>query len=206
MASFDNLLNKSYSQLQKIYKKLAKRADQRLVRLEKFSEKQPSVLDWAYRKALYDIELYSGKGRRRFNVGMPKTEKQLRRKIAAIQNFLEAPTSTVQGIHKIEKNRVDAINAKFGTDFSMKDWEKLHQSGVYAKAIEKYGFYTATEALGAIEKDAEELILMKQEADELGMSLSEILGEQPIQKYDAVLKEVITDILEKEGLNLKDLK
>ena len=115
-------------------------------------------------------------------------------------------TSTIAGIEKIEKERVKAINEHFGTDFSLKDWEKLHQSGVYAKAIEKYGFYTATEALGTIEKDAEELILMRQEAEELGMTLSEILGEQPIHKYDVVLRDVISDILEKEGLNLKDLK
>ena len=45
----------SYESLVKEYRRLAKRADQRLVRLEKRAEKQPAVLDWAYRKAQYDI-------------------------------------------------------------------------------------------------------------------------------------------------------
>lgn len=198
----------NYNELMKEYRKLAKRADQRLVRLEELSKKQPSVLDWAYKKAAYDAQVWAGKKseKPRFNVKPPSTERGLQKKIADIKNFLDMKTSTRAGIKSVESKRVDSINERFGTDFSLKDWEQLHQSGVYANAIEKYGFYTATEALGKIEKDAEELILMKQEAEELGMSLSEILGQRPDLGYDAILQDAISNLLTQEGLRLEDLQ
>ncbi len=197
----------NYNNLMKEYRKLAKRADQRLVRLEKLGEKQPSVLNWAYKKAIYDAQVWAGKksAKPRFNVKPPSTERGLQKKIADIKNFLEMKTSTRAGIRDIESKKVNSINERFGTDFSLKDWEQLHQSGVYANAIEKYGFYTATEALGEIKKDAEELILMRQEAEELGMSLSDILRQRSDLGYDAILQDAISNLLKKEGLNLNDL-
>lgn len=197
----------SYNDLMKEYRKLAKRADQRLVRLEKLGKEKPAVLDWAYKKAAYDAQVWAGKKseKPRFNIKPPSTERGLQKKIADIKNFLDMKTSTRAGIKDVEKRRVAAVNEWFKTDFSLKDWETLHQSGVYANVIEKYGFYTATDALGKIEKDAEELILMKQEAIELGMSLSEMLGQRPDLGYDAILQDAIADILNTEGLNLNDL-
>lgn len=198
MASYDDLL--------KQYRKLAKRADQRLVRLEAYGQTKPAVLDWAYKKAMHDIKLYGGKEATRFNIKPPAREAELKRKISAIENFLNMDTSTKAGIRNIEKKRVASVNKSLNTDFSVKEWEHLHESGIYAKLIEKYGFYSATEALGTIDKNADEIEQMMKEAKEQNISLSEVMASEKPVKYDAILSETIESILTKEGLKIEDLK
>lgn len=196
----------SYEILVKEYRTLAKRADQRLVRLEAYGDQKPAVLDWAYRKAMHDVQLYSGKEAKRFNTKPPAREAELMRKIADIENFLQMPTSTKSGIKDIEKRRVASVNDSMGTDFTVKEWEHLHESGIYSKLIEKYGFYSATEALGAIDKNAEEIEEMMEEAKEQNISLSEVMADRKPSEYDAILRETIENILTKEGLKISDLK
>lgn len=198
MASYDDLL--------KQYRKLAKRADQRLVRLKRYGDKKPSILDWAYKKAMHDIKQYGGPEAQRFNIKPPAREAELKRKIADIENFLQMPTSTKAGIRNIEKKRVASVNKSLNTDFTVKEWEHLHESGIYSKLIEKYGFYSATEALGTIDKNADEIEQMMKEAKEQNISLSEIMSSENPAKYDAILSETIENILTKEGLKISDLK
>ena len=125
------------------YRRLAKVADQRLVRLEQLASdpNQPgykNVLKWAYKKAQKDINYYSGKdnyiartatdlelGRQkgwspgRFNTAPPKTStgkvdmRQLEAKIRDMQEFLEKPTSKKEDISKTYKSRVETLNQKF---------------------------------------------------------------------------------------------
>lgn len=211
MASYDKILGKTYKELLPIYRKLAKRADQRLVRLEKYGEKRKSVLDWAYKKAAYEAVLYgSNKEKPRFNIKPPQSEKQLRRKIAAMQNFLyDMPTSTIAGIKEIDKKRLATLNKKFkklDSEFEnipFSDWMALHESGAFARIDDKFGFYTTMEALGSIERDSSKLKSMIEDAKEENISIEDKIKSEG--NYSIALQDAIVGILTDEGVNINKL-
>ena len=86
------------------YKRLAKTADQRLVRLERLATEPgyEKVTQYAYAKAMRDIENYGGG--KRFNVKPPLKEDGtvdntlLREKLADLRAFLTSVSSTKKGI------------------------------------------------------------------------------------------------------------
>ena len=100
----------------KEFKKLAKRADQRLVRLERLSNTKgyEGVTEYAYRRAMKDISGFGGKNR--FNIKPPDTGtpqgniKALQGRINAISRFLESETSTKKGVIKTYKERAKNLN------------------------------------------------------------------------------------------------
>lgn len=113
---------KTYEELEKEYHRLAKRADQRLVRLEGYRHDigYEHITSYAYRSAMKDIRSWSGEGAKRFHTKAPATRKDLMKKIADIEKFLDAPTSTKKGVIEVYKKRADAINEKFfGKDKKM---------------------------------------------------------------------------------------
>ena len=131
------------------YRRLAKQADQRLVRLEAAAHEEGyrKIKNWAYRKAMDDIKHWSGEGSIRFNTKPPMTYQEneekinyqsLRAKIKDIRQFLEAPTSTKSGVTKTYKKRTDSINKSQGTNFT---WDQL------AKVFEPSGGGTSYESL-----------------------------------------------------------
>lgn len=210
MASYDKILGKSYEQLLPIYRKLAKRADQRLVRIEKYGETRPSVMDWAYKKAAYEATLYgSNKQKPRFNIKPPENEKQLRRKIAAIQNFLEMKSSTKKGIKEIDKKRLDSLNEAFGKmdpdfgDIPLNKWLELHESGTFKRLGDKYGFYTTMEAIGTIQKDKDKIKDLMQQVEDENITLKEKLKEDG--SYDIALRDAINAVLTMEGVDINKL-
>lgn len=210
MASYDKILGKSYEQLLPIYRKLAKRADQRLVRLEKYGESRPAVMDWAYKKAAYEATLYgSTKQKPRFNIKPPETEQQLRRKIAAMQNFLEMKSSTKAGIKEIDKRRLDSLNEAFGKmdpdfgDIPLNKWLELHESGAFKRLDDKYGFYTTMEAIGTIQKDKDKIRDLMQQAEDENITLKEKIKEDG--SYDIALRDAINAVLTMEGVDINKL-
>ena len=116
--------DKAYDALVKEYRKLAKRADQRLVRLEALSNHEgfKNVKSWAYRKAMRNVKYWGGEGAERFNTKPPNNMNLLKAKIRDIQEFLQSATSMKKGILEVYKKRSDTINKKYGTDFT---WEDL---------------------------------------------------------------------------------
>lgn len=77
------------------YRRLAKVADQRLVRLESYAHDKgyKEVKNFAYNRALSDINNWT-KGGKRFNTRPPKNQHQMIAKINNILTFLNSPTST----------------------------------------------------------------------------------------------------------------
>lgn len=123
------------------YRRLAKRADQRLVRLEQLAE-QPEyegVLNFSYKKAMRDIRAWSGENAKRFNTRAPENTNRLKAKIADIKRFLQSASSTIgstsetKGIQRIYQERANTINEKFNTNFNWKDLARLFESGLYKK-------------------------------------------------------------------------
>ena len=65
----------NYDDLVKVYRTLAKSADQRLVRLESYSHDAgfENIKKWAYANAMHDIKAFSGPDAERFNTAPPTT-------------------------------------------------------------------------------------------------------------------------------------
>ena len=146
------VLPKDIKDLEAVYRTLAKTADQRLVRLEEYSkeENMGDALRWSYARAMRDIEAWSGSEANRFNTAPPKNRMQLIAKIKDIQEFLEAPSSTKQGIKKIYQDRATTINKEFGTNFSWQDLGDFFESEMFTKMDKVKGSDTIVRAIGSI--------------------------------------------------------
>ena len=170
------------------YKKLAKKANMRLLRLEKRAGSNPALLDWAYAHAQEDIRKWRGSGKQRY----PSTVKQdapisqLQARIADVEKFLEMETSTISGVKRVNEKRVDTINNKYGTDFTSSDFQQFARSGMLDKLKAQYGSKTMWKAIGQIRKNMDTLVKqMKQH------KAREII----VDEDDPILQATVDEIL-----------
>lgn len=200
MAAYD-VNQKPGETLEKYYRRLAKTADQRLVRLERLAKQpnyEPAEL-WAYRRARLDITKWNG-GKSpelyRFNVNMPKDPEKLLAKINDIKTFLTRPTSTKKGITEVYKKRAETINRKFGTNFSWQQMAKYFQSGAAEYWDSKYGSKTALRVMAVLQKNKDKL--------------TKAVGKVDIKDIDTsgasnVVIGKVKELLKENNLKLKDL-
>ena len=147
------------------YRRLAKVADQRLVRLEKLEETPnfENVTAYAYARAQRDISRYT-EGGHRFNTKPPLNKdgtvntRLLNEKIADIKTFISSVSSTKGGIISTYQKRAKTLNDKYGTAYSWEDLADYFQSGDFEKHKKDYGSETIFKALGKI-KRAENKVL-----------------------------------------------
>lgn len=187
MATYESLLSD--------YRKLAKRADQRLVRLEKYStdDHYKGATSYAYARAQRDIKAWNGEEASRFNMAPPKNFQQLQAKINDIKTFLEAPTSTKKGITDIYKKRADTTNKRYGTDFSWQDLANFYESELSTKLDSQYGSKTLIKAIGAIKQ-----------ADAKPSKVKEIIETHKKVSEDDVVNEIAMKLLQ-SGVNTTNL-
>lgn len=186
--------------IQSYYRRIAKVADQRLVRLERLAEQEGfgNADQWAYKKAMRDISTWSGDQASRFNTKPPANLKQLQAKINDIKSFLGSPSSTKQGIRSVYQQRANTINNKYGTSFSTGDLESLFSSSFWKKVdAKKIDSDTVMKAIGyisnTIKKDPahrsdEEILKGLQATARKRKTVPEFTG-------DPILDSVVTDIL-----------
>ena len=167
-----------YNELVKVYRTLAKSADQRLLRLEEYSkqENMGNAKQWAYARAMRDIKAWSGEKAERFNTAPPAKKQSLLAKIKDIENFLEKPSSTKQGIKKIYMDRASKVNEEYGTDFTWEDIGDFYESAMYKKLDESYASDTITETIGNLEES-------KDEIKKIFKSLDKIKGKKKKQAF-----------------------
>lgn len=108
-------LNSEQQQLFNELKKLSKRANQRIVRLEKEFGKDT----WATKKLRNKLEAeplqaWSKTGRVKVNKSMTTT--QMKATIKATQQFLNSKTSTKRGIKQVKKTTIKQLAKSLGTD------------------------------------------------------------------------------------------
>lgn len=158
------MATKHHEELVKEYRKLAKRADQRLVRLEALSrnKKYENVLKYAYAVAAKNIESYGAlKNRPRFNTNPPENSNTLQAKINDIKHFLDSVSSTKKGIVSVYEKRADVINKTMGLDGNDKfTWQELadfFQSKSYEKLASAFGSKTVFDTIGSIKKNLTEI-------------------------------------------------
>ena len=173
--------------LEKYYRRLAKVADQRLVRLEAYAhdEHYKNVLSWAYAGAKDSIKHWSGPDATRFNTAPPDDQKRLMSKIKDIQRFLESATSTKQGIIEVYKKRADAFNETNETDFTWEELATFFERKGNDLLGTSYGSETKFKAIGVIKdmdpgviKDA----IQKESADHLKLSNDDEVNAQ-VRKF-----------------------
>ena len=176
------------------YRRLAKQADQRLVRLEQLSSKSgyENVNKYAYARAMRDIKQWSGEDATRFNMKPPKNANSLRAKIADIRTFLEAPTSTKAGIEVVYKNKADTLNEKYGTNFEWSDLANYFDEAKNSKSDSKYGSDTMLKAVAEIQKQSDTIAKQIKQHKKKHITVD-----------NPRLQDAIDDILADRGLNIK---
>lgn len=207
------------------YKRLAKVADQRLVRLEALSHEKGfrSVKDWSYSTAMDDIKKFlpAGDPRRaasdylRFNTKV--TADNVNERTADVIKFLQKPTSNRRDIVKFYKKRADSINKNANTNFT---WQQLadffenekvkefigtkkYDSG---DTLRVYNSFNAGEVkISKPDADIPEHETKKQREARLNQELKEALEkgelENIIHVEDEQVKDVIIDMLQKHDLS-----
>lgn len=142
------------------YRRLAKTADERLVRLEKLKNEPgfESVDKFAYARAMRDIEVYGGG--KRFNTKPPEDRGLFDEKITDILRFLQSPTSTKYGIKEVYQKRADTLNEKYkayGLNVTWQDIANMHDSGLLTSAKLAMGSDTTWIAIGQVENNAKKI-------------------------------------------------
>lgn len=168
---------KSEKALLKAYKKFAKMADQRLVRLEKAASQKgfENILSYAYRTArenikAWDIMGLKSRGRNakdyalpRFNRNIPLKKdgkvdiNALKSKMTDIERFLISVTSTQKGVRDVYQSRADKINKKYrlrgDARLTWEDMQKFWGSESADKLREiGYGSDTIVRAIASIKR------------------------------------------------------
>ena len=161
------------------YVRLAKVADQRLVRLEALSYEKgfKSVKDWAYAGALNDIARYK-KGATRFNIKIE--DGMIQDAITDVKHFLERPTSSKQQIIKFYKKRAEKISRNQSVSYT---WQQLADF-FENKKFEKAFLYASGDTLRVYNsiRDGKLTVGDKEATDKLtGKSLSDYQNEQLVK-------------------------
>lgn len=141
------------------YKRLAKVADQRLVRLEELSKQKDykNVKKYAYATAMEDIKAFGGK--QRWNTKAPEDPRLMYEKIKAMKYFIESPTSTKAGIKEVYQKKANTLNENYGTNFTWQDLADYYNKGqADIAAKEAGGSGTALLAIGVIQKAQSKLV------------------------------------------------
>ena len=198
-----NLDQKPDETMVQYYRRLAKTADQRMVRLEKASQEPyfKVATEWAYAKATRDILKWIPPGdnkstKLRFNTKPPEGE-DLIAKINDIKSFLSSPTSSKQGIINVYKKRADTVNKKYGTNFTWKQLAKYYDSGQAELWDAKFGSKTALMTIASLQKNKKKLVKAIKEADRKDIRIN--------SKDSSMIKKTVEMALKDNKLNIEDL-
>lgn len=188
-------MGKKYDELAAEYKRLAKKADQRLVRLEKYADDPlyRNVLRWAYSTAMHDLKGWDMGEINRFNKKPPANYQELLGRVNDVKRFLESETSTLKGIKVHYKKQADTINKIYGTQFTWESFAKYFQSGL-ANKLDTYGYETAFKAIAKIQERQNRI---KDDIDKADKSHKVVEDKQ--------LNEAVEDMLDQYGNEIKDI-
>lgn len=193
------MATEKYKALMSEYRQLAKRADQRLVRLEKRAnsgQEWKAVTKYAYANAMEEIRRFSGAEAKRFNVKPPNTTQMLQAKINAMRRFLESPTSTTTGIRRTYEKRVNTINKEYGTDFTWEELKEFFDSALSNKLDAKVDSKTKLIIVGEIQKHGSEIKKALEDHKPIHLKLDDDIAEYEVNKVLQYYKKDIKKLLE----------
>ena len=136
-------ISQEQKELYEELKKLAKRANQRIVRLEReFGKDKWSVKNLRDRLDTQKLNAWTKTGRIKYNKSMSITE--LRAVTKATKQFLNSQTSTKRGIKQVRKKQIESLRISLSTDekeFTFEEAEtfyRLFEDTDYTFFIRKY--------------------------------------------------------------------
>ena len=147
------LSNKSDKELYAIRKKLAKRLNQRMRRLES------AAIDYGAIKIYkQDVARYYP-GNKGFKESLGKTKGiSVKHEISLLQNLLNLPTSTLPGIKKIRKKAMGTFETRYGVKFkNVQQYEDFISSETWKKLDELYGSGTALDIIAKSQKSISQI-------------------------------------------------
>lgn len=122
-------INQEQQKLYEELKKFAKRANQRIVRLEReFGKDKWAVKNLRDRLDTQKLNAWTKTGRIKYNKSMTITE--LRAVIKATKQFLNSQTSTKRGIKQVRKKQIESLRISLSTDekeFTFEEAETFHR-------------------------------------------------------------------------------
>lgn len=205
------------------YRRLAKTADQRLVRIEALKHDQyfRGVEKYAYARAMRDIEKWGGK--KRFNTKPPAARSLFNEKISDMLRFLQSPTSTKSGVIEVYQKRAESLNdayKKEGLNLSWQDMANVLQSGGFEKLKGDKGSDTAFKSIGTVSRNIDQIKQVIEESkakrmeelpedeDEKQKTLAEMLGLSTGTPLDEGIEQVLhdSDLMAQFGINVSDLE
>lgn len=147
------LSSKSDKELYAIRKKLAKRINQRMRRLE-----SAGINYGAIKMYKQDVARYYP-GNKGFKESLGKTKGiSVKHEISLIQNLLNRPTSTLQGIQKIRKKAMNTFEEKYNVHFkNVQEYEDFIESDTWKKMEALYGSSSALDLIATSEKTVEQI-------------------------------------------------
>lgn len=195
--------NSNYNHLLSEYRKLAKRADARMLALERLSQQEnyKNVKSWAYKKAAYNAAYWGGDpDKPRFNIKPPKTSRQLQAKIHDIQEFLDKPTSSKSGIEKMYQQRADKLNEhykEYGINLDWTDLADFFESDLYKKISAKFGSDTAVKSIGILNKNKKEVLkdFKKKQASHLQTEDNGMIVNEAVKRMTHYYKDDVKKLL-----------
>lgn len=187
------------NQLIKEYIKLAKRANKRLLNLEKLSKEKnfEVVTKWSYSRAMHDIKTW-GDGTR-FKTSIPENIniQTLSAMRNDVYNFLNSKSSTKRDIIRLYKDKTETFNKKYNLNWSWQDMASFFESGGLKEKMEQAGFAssTAIEIVGVFQNNPEQI---KKVIDEYNKK----------HKYSQSVKEEVNKLYvnNKNGGKIVDIK
>ena len=200
-----NVEQRAGESAEKYYRRLAKAADQRLVRLERLAENPlyQNIKKFAYKEALEDIHKWNGFTASRFNTVPPEGDK-LYEKIEDIKSFLTKQTSNVGGINLMYKRMANTFNAKYGANFTYQQIMKYFDSQQNEKWNKLFGSKTALTVIGEIQKSAKKIKREVSEADKRNIIINDI-SSKPGKHGLTMLQRRTIQALKDNELSLEDL-
>lgn len=147
------LSSKSDKELYTIRKKLAKRLNQRMRRLERAGIEYGAIKMYKKEVARY----YAGnKG---FKESLGKTKGiSVRHEISLIQNLLNRPTSTMQGIRNVHRKAQHTFEKLYHVKFkNVSQYEDFIVSKTWEKMENLYGSGTALDLIAVSKKSVEQI-------------------------------------------------
>ena len=182
----------SYADDLKEYKKLAKRANQRLVRLERYQrEGLKEATSYAYKYAQSSIAGFRGEQYKRWSEsGAGYTPGDISLMLSDIKSFLGKQTSTKSGFTSINDKRTRALNETLGTEFSSSEFQKFMETGgLFDKLISQFGYREAFKAGSKIMQN-----ITERQKNVSKKQIMESLKQVTLSDVDVIDKEMKTKI------------
>lgn len=190
--------------LSKWLDRISDTADTRLRKMEKLAMKDKKFAtapQWAYARAMKDIQKWGGKSR--FSASQPTTKRQIMAKISDIRTFLNAPTSSKKSIEKIYDKRLATfasteVNAKgkggYGVNFTWETMAKYYETGIAQKWNATFGSKTALMVIGELQKHKDQIAQKLANTDVTDWRIA-----------DDELKSAVQRALQTKGLHIRKL-